>query len=358
MKRLLCIVSCMDRGGAETFLMKVYRSVDKSKYQFDFCVNKEGFYDDEIKKMGGKIYIIPQKSKNFLKNFNKIKRIVKDNKYSYVLRTSQQSLAALDLLAAKFGGAKKLIYRSSNAGMSGSGFKKFINKLFAFLPRSIANVKIAPSRKAAEYVFGKKSNAHILNNGLDYDRFKYNPKTRKSIREELNILDDVTLYGHVGRFNVQKNHEFLIDIYDEINKNSNDTRLLLIGDGEEKEKIIDKVKELKLTKNVIFLEPKANIQDYFMAMDMLLFPSFYEGMPNVIIEAQATGLCCLLSDSITSEADITGLLQYKSLNDSKSDWAKVAISTNKTRVETYDSFKKSGYLIEDVVTSFIKIVFK
>ena len=150
---MLCIVSSMDRGGAETFLMKIYRCLDKNEYQMDFCVSKKekGFYDDEILSQGGKIFYVPPKSKNPFKTFIEIKKIVKSENYNYVLRTSQQSLAALDLLAAKLGGAKVLIYRSSNAGMTGNKINKIINKFFSFLPKIIPNVKIAPSTEAAEF---------------------------------------------------------------------------------------------------------------------------------------------------------------------------------------------------------------
>ena len=207
MKRLLCIVSSMDRGGAETFLMKIYRKIDKTKFQMDFCVSKQtpGFYDEEIKSLGGKIFYIPPKSKNPFKNFLEIKRIVKRENYNSVLRTSQQSLATLDLLAAKFGGAKKLIYRSSNAGLTGGKISIFINKIFSFLPKIIPNVKIAPSVEAGEFVFGKNRDFYILHNALNYEDFKFNKNIRNKIRNELNV-GNKTLYGHVGRFNVQKNH--------------------------------------------------------------------------------------------------------------------------------------------------------
>lgn len=364
MKRLLCIVSSMDRGGAETFLMKIYRSIDREKYQFDFCVNKKGgFYDEEIEKKGGRIFVVPMKSKGAIKCFNAIKKIVKDNDYKYVLRTSQESLATLDLIAAKFGGAKILIYRSSNAGINGSIFNRFINKFFFFLPRIVPNVKLAPSIKAAEYVFGKKSvkkgKVTIVNNGLDYRRFAFDIKKREKIRKQLKIDEDTFLYGHVGRFDLQKNHMFLIDIYYEILKQKKDCKLLLIGNGSEKEKVKNKIKNLKIEDNVILLDSQENIQDYFMAMDLLIFPSLYEGMPNVIIEAQATGLRCVLSDTITKEADITGLLTYLPLNNSSQEWAKIVLSCQKyDRIDMYNAFKRAGYLIEGATQVFLEHIFK
>ena len=360
MKRLLCIVSSMDRGGAETFLMKVYRKIDKTKFQMDFCVSKQtpGFYDEEIKSLGGKIFYIPPKSKNPFKNFLEIKRIVKRENYNSVLRTSQQSLATLDLLAAKFGGAKKLIYRSSNAGLTGGKISIFINKIFSFLPKIIPNVKIAPSTEAAEFVFGKKSvkknKVFILHNALDYEQFQFREVVRTKIRKQLKI-DNKIVYGHVGRFNIQKNHEFLIKVFLEINKKNPDSVLLMIGEGEEKEKIKKMVEDLNLKNQVIFLEPKPNINEYLMAMDTLIFPSFFEGMPNVVIEAQATGLKCFVSDSITKEANITGLVKYISLNQTSKEWANTILKDKDfERKDTKKHFLKNKYMVEQITEEFIK----
>lgn len=364
MKKLLCIVSSMDRGGAETFLMKVYRNLDHNKYQMDFCVSKkkEGYYDNEIKNNGGRIFFVPPKSKNPFKTFYLIMKLVKKEKYDSVLRTSQQSLATLDLLAAKMGGAKNLIYRSSNAGMTGNIIKRFINFTFSFLPRIIPNVKIAPSTEAAKFVFGEKAvsknQVSILHNGLDYQKFAFNLVKRNIIRKELNI-DNKIVFGHVGRFNEQKNHKFLIDVFEKIHKQNKNTCLLLIGEGELEEKIKNQIKSLSLENSVIMLGPKANIEDYFMAMDLFIFPSFFEGMPNVIIEAQASGLRCLISNFITKEANITGLVTYLDLNASLDMWVDEALKhIDYKRNNYYQVYKEKGYLIEDVTKKFIKIVFR
>ncbi len=363
MKRLLCIVSAMNQGGAETFLMKMYRSLDKTKYQMDFCVftDKEAFYDAEIISLGGKIFHTVPKSKHPIKCFNEIKRIVKEENYQYVLRTSQQSLAALDLFAAKLGGAKKLIYRSSNAGLTGGFANKFINKFFSFLPKIIPNVKIAPSTEAAEFVFGKNSikngKAKILHNGLDYKIFEFNEKKRNKIRKELKI-EKKKVYGHIGRFNEQKNHLFLLDIFKEISLKEPNSILILIGTGELEEKIKDKIKELNLEKKVMILSPQPNVNEYMMAMDILIFPSFFEGMPNVVIEAQATGLLCVISDKITREAKITDLVIFKSLEESAKDWANELLKIQiKKRSSQLKNFSEKKYLVEDVEKEFIRLVF-
>ena len=158
MKKLLCIVGGMAAGGAETFLMKMYRSLSRDDYQMDFCVttNKKEFYDDEIIKMGGNIIYISKKSKNPVKSFYDIYKVVKNGKYENVIRISQHSLSSLDLMAAKLGGAKNLIFRSSNSNSCGSLFNRVMHMVFKPLAQKIPNKKIAPSDVAAIHMFGRK----------------------------------------------------------------------------------------------------------------------------------------------------------------------------------------------------------
>ena len=183
------------RGGAETFLMKIYRVIDKEKYQMDFIVStkEEGFYDNEIKRLGGRIYYVPAKSENFIKSFLAIKSIVKEKKYKYVIRVNEHSLSVLDLIAAKLGGADKLIMRSSNAGTAGKKLNKVLHKMFKFLPKIVPNVKLAPSSEAACYTFGKKQlkngKVKILHNAIPYRDFIFNCEIREKVRKNLKIED-------------------------------------------------------------------------------------------------------------------------------------------------------------------------
>lgn len=363
MKRVLCIVSSMDRGGAETFLMKIYRKLDKKNYQMDFCVTKKepGYYDEEIKKMGGKIFVIPQKSKHPLKSFLKLKKIVKEEKYYSVLRTSQQSLATIDLIAAKFGGAKKLIYRSSNSNITGNKIKKIVNKFFSFLPKIIPNVKIAPSTEAATFVFGKKQvdsgKVQILKNCLDYDLFRFNIDIRNKILKELNLKNKI-VFGHVGRFNIQKNHQFLLDVFKQIHNKLSNSVLLLIGEGELFEQVKNQVLNYGLNDCVLFLGSKPNVNEYLMAMDILIFPSFFEGMPNVLIEAQATGLKCVVSDSITKEANITGLVKYLDLQLPIEDWTNLILNElNYNRCDKEKLFNEQKYNLSNNINEYINLFF-
>lgn len=205
MKRLLCIVSAMNTGGAETFLMKMYRSLDRKKYQMDFCVNSdENFYEQEILKLGGKIYKIPAKSQNVRKWHQELKRVVRENGYQYVIRVCEHSLAVLDLLVAPEGGAKQLIMRSSNTG-SGSKKSTAIHKCFRFLPKTVPTVKLAPSTEAAEYTFGKgcvqRGEAFLLHNAIDTNVYCFSESGRERLRKELGLEGNAVLRSALKKLN-------------------------------------------------------------------------------------------------------------------------------------------------------------
>lgn len=364
MKRLLCIVGGMNVGGAETFLMKVYRNIDRTKYQIDFAVaiKGEGAYDNEIKALGGKVYHITPKSESLVRNFYGIQKIVKENHYNYVLRTSQHSLSALELLAAWLGGAKVRGFRSSNSYTAmGSGRKRLVHKICRFMPKWFANVRIAPSTEAAEFMFGKdcikNKIANIINNGTDLSIYRYNHQSRLKIRREMGIKDDTLVIGHIGRFNQQKNHKFLLEIFNCIRNEKKNTMLLLVGKGELESDIRKQVTTLGLDKQVIFAGVRSDIPAILSAMDVLALPSFYEGMPNVVIEAQATGLPCVISDTITREADITGLVEYIPLGQMNVWVEKILSVVTPERPNTYDDFIEQHYDMDSVVDDFVRIIF-
>lgn len=364
MKRLLCIVATMNTGGAETFLMKIYRNLDLTKYQMDFCVSiqEDGFYDHEIIDRGGKIHRVPQKSKNPLKTFISIKKIVKQNHYNYVMRVNQHSLSTLDLIAAKAGGAKNLIMRSSNA-KSGNISSEILHRVFGILPKIVPTIKIAPSKLAGSYTFGKraveKNEVYILHNAIDINQFEFSYFKRNLYRKKIDLEDKFVL-GHIGRFSEQKNHEFLIRVFFEVKKEIPNAVLLLVGDGELKEKIINQVNELGLSEDVFFLGIRSDIPELLMAMDVFVFPSLYEGMPNTVIEAQATGLPCVISNTITEEVGITDLVEFLSIKAPSEQWLnKISYIKEKLykRKDTRDVFIERGYEIENVTRKFERYIF-
>lgn len=350
----------MNAGGAETFLMKILRRIDRTEYILDFCVADQGKYDDEIKELGGKIHFTVPKSAGFISSFKRIRQIVKENNYEYVMRISQHSLSALDLLAAKSAGAKVTVFRSSNTRTYGGGKQEILHKLFRPFGCLMSDVKLAPSLDSADFMFGKdsvkKGKAKILHNAVDLAKFHFSAESRNRYRNEFGINDKFVV-GHVGRFNSQKNHSFLIEIFAEILKIKPESVLLLVGDGELKDKIILKAEKLGISQNIIFTGVRSDVSEILSAMDVFVFPSFFEGMPNTVIEAQATGLSCVISDTITKDADITGLVRFASLSNDASAWADMALSVPDKHTETTDLFIKNKYDIQSSVNDFVSFIF-
>lgn len=359
MKRLLCILDSLNAGGAETFLMKISRSIPAEQYQFDFVVSKDGgVYSQEILNRGGKIYEVPPRRKDFWKAFWSIRSIVKNNKYEYVLKLGDAPIVGLDLLAAKMGGAKCLAFRSCNA-LTGLSIK---GKIADFVMRpvlnKIANVKLAPSVLAAEYTFGKRqsTNVHILHNGVDLRIYHFDYEGRSKIREEFAIKDKLVV-GHIGRFNKQKNHEYLLKVFYEIRKQCPDAVLMLVGIGELEEPVRKRIKELELEPYVVFTGLRFDIPQLLSAMDVFVFPSFHEGLPNTVIEAQSTGLPCVISDAITKEVNITGLINYMPLDIAPIEWAKTALEVSDAlRRDAAEEFRENGFDIESVSREFLTIL--
>lgn len=363
MRRVLCLVSNMNAGGAETFLMKLYRTIDRTKYQMDFCVNlEENYYAEEIKNLGGKIYYIPSRSESLSKHNTALAQIISEGDYKYVMAVSSSTTCYLDMKIAKDNGAERCIVRSSNAS-NGSGLKvKIVHKLMHYLYSRYVDVMISPSDLAAKFLFGDKAfkerKVRFLHNAINYDMFAYNIDARKNIREKFDCSDDDIIVGHVGRFNTQKNHTRLIDIFKLFNEVQPNSKLLLVGIGNLQESIKQKVEMLGLSEKVIFAGLQNNVPSLLSAMDVCLFPSFYEGMPNVIIEAQASGLSCVISDTITREANITGIVFYESLSSNDDIWVKTLQKALKLdRKDTRQDFQINGYLIDDVAKQFVDIVF-
>lgn len=357
MKRVLCIISSLDAGGAETFLMKIFRALPPDEYQLDFIVSvADGCYTEEVLAGGGKIYQIPERTKDFLGAFCGILSVVRKNQYDTVLKLGENSLAAADLLAAKLGGARNLILRSCNAPTGLSYKARIVHAVFRPFLNYIAKVKLAPSQLAADFMFGKNSNVQLVNNGVDLDIFRYDEQERFRIRKEF-ALGDKIVVGHIGRYVEQKNHRYLLEIFKEIHNQYENAALLVVGTGKLEKQICSWIKEMGLQDYVVLTGRRFDIPALLSAMDVFVFPSLHEGMPNTVIEAQATGLPCVIADTITKEADITGLVQYISLDQSPEYWAHAALAAIMTeRRDTASDFLEHHYDIQSVVKRFMDLL--
>lgn len=306
----------MDAGGAETFLMKMYRQLDRTCYQMDFVVSGDGrgYYEDEIERLGGRVFRITRKTKDFSAYRRELFDAVREDGCPVVLRIGSNAFSAIDLWIAKRAGARRLALRSSNASDGQAGLGMLLQRALRRPLTSVANVKIAPSDLAAEYTFGpmamRKGEVHYLRNALDLDAYAFSAEKRTAIRAEFSIDADALVVGHVGRFAPQKNHGFLIEVFTELLKSRPDARLVLVGKGELEDEVCAKAEAFGVLGSIVFTGVRSDVPALLSAFDALALPSLYEGMPNVVIEAQAAGLSCVVSDTVTRQADVTGLVEY------------------------------------------------
>ncbi len=319
MVRVLNIVGSLERAGIETFLMNIYRNIDRSKIQFDFAIynepTEEG-YASEVKKLGGKIYFIPTKSQSLIKCFTTIKTIVKENNYSIVWRHTDTCVGGIDLLPAYLGGARRRILHSHCANQS--GIVRYIHFCLKPLCNLISTDKVACGEKAASWMFfGKKY--RIIPNGIDTEKYKFSEDTRTEYRKKLGI-EDKTVLGDIGRFEKQKNYLFLIEIFYNYLKLNENAVLLLIGKGSLEAECKELVEWYGISDKVMFLGIRDDIPNLLQAMDVFIMPSLFEGFPVVLVEAQTAGLPCVVSDTISRETDIIGETKFISLDASIYKW--------------------------------------
>jgi glycosyltransferase involved in cell wall biosynthesis len=321
----------MQRGGLETFIMNVYRNIDRKKVQFDFLVHtyKECAYDQEIKNLGGKIYSVPARSEGIIKNYKAINDFFKNHPEYIVVHQHVSSLTYIEpLRAAKRNNVPICIIHSHNTRQSGNKIHKYLHYWNKLLIRTLATHYFACSDFAARWLFGKrqynKGEFTIINNGIEFNRFKFNHQTREEYRLKLKIENKFVI-GHVGRFTYQKNHYFLVDIFKACIEKKPDSVLILVGDGELRNNVEKKCDSLGLKEKVIFTGVRSDISNLVQAMDVFIFPSYFEGLPVALVEAQAAGLICFASDSITKQVNIGDLINYISLDFSADYWAEQII---------------------------------
>lgn len=320
--RILHVLGIMDCGGAETFLMNLYRNIDRERIQFDFVVHreKEGYYNKEIKILGGKIYTAPQYCVLNYLQYKKwwISFFNQHHEYK-VVHGHVPSTAAVYLNEAHKFKIKTVMH--SHTTSSGKGFSAFLRNILQYPVRYYSDYRFACSEAAGKWLFGDNKSFKVINNGVDVKKFLFDTETRNSIRRQYHLTDKF-LVGHVGRFNEPKNHSFIIDVFNQIHKINPNSALMLIGEGPLQTQIKNKVQNLNLTDSVLFTGVKSNVQDYLSAMDVLLFPSLWEGLGMALIEGQANGLKCFASlNRVPACAKLTDLVSFISLDESAEFWA-------------------------------------
>ena len=354
-------------GGVSSFLYNVYTNIDRKQVQFDFLspnVTTYGIHRDEIEEMGGRIYELGVTGNILTKKtglYKRLSQFLAQHKYFIVhINSGNFFFNLFAVLAVRKAGVPCRIVHSHNAGdTSRSRIKKAAFEALKPQLEKNATMLLACSRKAARYMFTDKTvkagKVEIVKNGINADRFHFDPEVRQAVRRELGLTDQFVV-GHVGRFFKQKNHAFLIRIFEKIHETEPESVLLLFGKGDLEPEIKDLVKERGLTSCVRFMGEVADIERMYQAMDVFVMPSFHEGLPVSCVEIQAAGVPCVLSDTITEEIRIEDSMQFLSLKQSPEEWAAAALSKKGCRdLDGYENVIRSGYAIRDVANGMLKM---
>lgn len=343
MIRILHVVTYMGRGGLETMLMNYYRAIDRRQIQFDFLTHRDfkADYDDEIKLLGGKIYHLPRLNPFSLRYRKTLGAFFDFHPEYRIIHVHQDCLSSVIIKVAKERGVPVRIAHSHSSSQD-KNLKYPIKLFFRQFISKYATHLMACGEDAGKWMF-RGAPFQILNNAIDASAYQYNAEKHITMRKTLGIPDNMLLVGHVGRFSPPKNHSGLIDIFAEIKKRA-PARLLLVGEGNLRGEIERKVTDLGLSDDVIFAGLRSDVNDLMQAMDVFVFPSLYEGIPLTMIEAQASGLPCLISEKVPIECKVTDCVQQISLRVGAEAWANAAIEVAGTpRKNTFDDIAEAEY---------------
>ena len=340
--RVIHVKGQLGPDGATMILLNLARCL-KGKVVFDFVLwaDNDSEQEKEFRKLGSRIYKIGIKTKNPIKReLDKIFRYTKffrHHKYR-IAHFATDSPRKFDMiLCAKVGGVKQRITHSHNSFCERDNehiSNNFLHKIEQKLTYDLSTVRMACSKEAAEWLFPPKyvDNVVILNNGINWDSYRYSEEVRSEVRREYNIPEDTFLIGHVGRLAEQKNHKFLIGVFDKLHKEYKNTKLMLVGDGPLKDKCVEDIERRGLTDEVIFTGACTDVSRFLSAMDVFAFPSVFEGLPLTVIEAQANGLTCIASDAITKAVNLDGKVTFLPVDKGEDEWVSNLVSVmNKDR---------------------------
>lgn len=355
--RVLNLFTIMDRGGAETMVMNYYRHIDRTKVQFDFLVHREqrGAYDDEIEALGGRIYrMYPIYPQNFAKYKRDIHTFFKEHPEYRIIHSHMSELGYFAFKEAAKQGVPVRICHAHNAP-HGFDMKMVMRNYFKKRMMPYITHLFMCGVESGRWLYGKKNEDRfiMLNNAIDAKMYSFNTSKHIQVRNQFGIQNELVV-GHVGRFNPQKNHPFLMEIFAALLKKEPNAVLLLVGGGNDMPKIQAKAQELGIAEHVRFLGVRSDVAGLMQAMDVFVFPSLYEGLPVTMVEAQASGLPCLISDKVPSECILTeGLVEVVPLSETADVWTeKILESCNTPRTDRRAEIAAHGF---DITTEAVKL---
>ena len=342
--RILQVVTYMGRGGIETMLMNYYRNIDRTLIQFDFLTHRSTVadYDAEIERLGGRIYRIPE-----LNPFSNTYRCSLSDFFEQhpeyqIVHCHQDCMSAVILKSAKKHGVKVRIAHSHTSNQK-VNLKYLIKCYYKKQIPLVSTDLIACGNVAGQWMFGNYK-FEIMHNAIDAKAFDYNPKVRDQVRTKLGLHENDFVIGHVGSFTQVKNHRFLLSVFKEILSFESQAKLILVGDGVRRAEIETEIKDLGVGSSVIMTGMQENVSQYLQAMDVFVMPSLYEGMPVTMVEAQAAGLPCVISDRVPLECKLTDSVVQLSLEREPQDWGAQILAVKKyERKSNYEMIKSAGF---------------
>lgn len=333
--RIAQIIGNMNNGGVESVLMNYFRAVDRTEVQFDFYIQKTSSFPqrEEIERLGGRYYFLPQYSR-VLKYHRELKRLLQEKKY-FAVHSHISTMSFFSLFAAFRAGVPVRICHNHSTAYWGEGIKTLLKYMLRPFAKLLATDYFACGERAGRWMYGnrcfKQGKVHVLPNAVDIERYRFHEDARAALRHEIGIATNTLTVGHVGRFTYAKNHAFLLDIFAALHREHPDSVLLLVGEGELEAQIRKKIQALGLDDCVLLLGVRDDVNKLYSAMDVLCLPSYYEGMPVVLVEAQASGLPCVVSDRVTDEIKSLRLIKRLSISETTAKWQQALISAGSAK---------------------------
>lgn len=339
--RVLHVIAGMGSGGAEAFLMNMYRHTDRTKVQYDFLLRSdENFYRDELEALGSRVYYTASFPRHFIKNYFQVRKILKENRYDIVHVHANALYYVTALVEAKRQGISCRIMHSHSTSSYFPQFQ-FVHELIKKRVHSLASHCLACSDTAGKWMFD--SDYEILHNAIALSDFEYSETARTEVRQELGISEDAFVLGHVGHFFSAKNHSFSMDVFNCVVQKKPNACLVLVGDGGLKAELQQLAKQYKIENRVIFAGIRKDVGRVMSSFDAFVFPSLFEGLGIVAIEAQANGMQTFASEAVPIEAELTPLMHRLSLELGPEAWADKILDANCTRRETQNQLRQAGY---------------
>lgn len=348
MKKILIEGMSGQLGGLETYIYTLYKLL-KDSYEIDFLVTDENIpFENEFIQNGSKIYRVTKRSENPLQYKKDINKVFQDNDY-YAFWFNKTSLSSIQsLISAKKNGVDKIICHSHSSKNMGGKMTMVMHTFNKLRVAKYADYQVACSQVAADWFFNDKKNVILLPNGVDVNKFKPDALEQENIREELDIKNKFVI-GHVGAFRPEKNHKFLIQLFKDLLKQEPEAVLLLCGDGPLLAEMKNLVSELDIEENVKFLSLRSDVPRILQAMDVFVMPSLFEGLPFVLVEAQAAGVPCVVADTVSTEVALTDIVEFESLNSNSQDWVdKILKYKNYNKISQENQLKAKGYTLDNL----------